>query len=189
MLLVVPLEGNRAVCTFLVVIVVALVFVEHKTAVSTRIDAQFEVVPRLLTHILHLRTQGQNATGTHEHRHAVERRLKGDIPSALVCLVGPEIIPRSTLRQVLHGSLRGREVDGSDGRTVGHGLTVPPCHGIRADDLFLRILRVDDGCGKDATTEHKLVGHVPHLLVAGEVAEQRTHVAVVVARHLPGRAI
>ena len=51
------------------------------------------------------------------------------------------------------------------------------------------------GVAKTATADEiksayrKLAMNVPHFLVAGKVAEQRTQIAVVVARHLPGGAI
>ena len=49
---VIPLEGDGAVCTVLVSIAVALILVEGKGAVGTRVYANLEVVPRLLTNVL-----------------------------------------------------------------------------------------------------------------------------------------
>ena len=145
LLAVVPLESDGGVGTLLVVVVVAFVLIEREATIGTRIDAHLEVIPSLLANILHLRTEGKDAACTYEHRHAVECGLEGHVLSTLVLLVGPEVIPGSTLWQVLCGGLRGGEVYASYGGTIRHRLAIPACHSIRADNLFLCILCLHDG--------------------------------------------
>ena len=187
--LVVPMESDSGILAFLVVVVVALVLVESEVAIGTRLNAYLEVIPSLLAYILHIRTEGQDAACTHEHRNTVERGLEGHVLTTCVVLACPEVVPSGSLRQVFRSSLCSGEVDGSIIAAVCSILTIPTCHGIGADDFFLGVLWVHDRGSKDATTKHELIGHVPHLLIVSEVAEQRTHVAVVVRGDLPGGAI
>ena len=110
--------------------------------------------------------------------------------AALVLPACPEIIPGSTLGQVFCGGLRGMPVDTACLFLVAADVfLIPAGHGIFLDDLLLGVLCLDDGGCQDATAEHKLIGHVPHLLVGSKVAEQRAQVALVVGGHLSGDTI
>ena len=111
---VVPMERDGGIDAVLVVVAVSLVLVEREVAVGTRIEPDLQIVPCLLTHILHLRTKGQNAAGTHEHRHSRERGLKRHMLSASIRFARPEVIPHGTLGQILGDALRLFPVDGSN---------------------------------------------------------------------------
>ena len=69
---VVPPECNSGIIALLIVVVVAIVLIKGEGTVGTGIDTNLEVVPCLLTNVLHLRPEGQDAAGTYEHRHTVE---------------------------------------------------------------------------------------------------------------------
>ena len=51
---VIPLEENRGIGAFLISVAVALVLVKQERAVGTRIDTDLELIPSLLSDILHL---------------------------------------------------------------------------------------------------------------------------------------
>ena len=102
-----PLEGDGGVGALLILIAVAFIFIEEERAVGTRIDTDLKLIPCLLTYILHLGGEGQDAASTYKHRHKVEWSWDGDALSTLVLLISPEIIPCSTFRQVFGGSLWG----------------------------------------------------------------------------------
>ena len=45
---IIPGHGNLCISSFLVIVIVELVLVKHKTAVSTRVNTESQVIPRLL---------------------------------------------------------------------------------------------------------------------------------------------
>ena len=107
--------------------------------------------------------------------------------STTIGLARPEVVPESSLRQILRNGLRRAPVDNQF--AVLH---FSPCFiavPLKGTQNFLCVLRIEDGGSQDAAAEHELVGHIPYLLVGSKVAEQRTQVALIVGGHLPGGAV
>ena len=70
--------------TLFVVIVVALILIERKRSIGTRIDTDFKLIPRLLRTVLYIRTEWQDGTCLDEYRHDVDRTKALDILLGIV---------------------------------------------------------------------------------------------------------
>ena len=186
------MESNSGIHALLIVVVIALVLIESEVSILAWIYTHLKVAPILLANILHLLAQWDDAASSDKHWHTVKPCLQRELLTAVHLLVCPEVIPVSSLWKILRCLARGTEnvfVFVFVIVFVLYLLLVPSSHGIVLDNLLLSVLRLCDRSSKDALTEHELIGNVPCLLVAGKVAEQWTHVAAIVACHLPCKTI
>ena len=96
---IVPAQFDGSVGTLLVAVAVALVIVQCKGSIGTRIHVDGERQVRLRCTVLrHLRSRHQRAT-THEERQSVQRCIRHYPLSACVHLASPEVHPcGSTIR-------------------------------------------------------------------------------------------
>ena len=86
--------------------------------------------------------------------------------AALIKLFCEEVVPRSTLWKVFFNCLFYGEIDSFVVSAFFNIVVfVPACHGIGLDYLFVGVLCLVYWRSKQGRTKHKLVSHVPHILV------------------------
>src|ERR1700722_12375388 len=95
-----PTHRNESVRSFLIVVVVSLIFVDIELAIRAGINTKFNWSRRHLVCVLNLRTQGQNRSGWNEERNAIQGSGSLDVLFTFHGLSGPEVIPDGGSRQV-----------------------------------------------------------------------------------------
>ena len=78
---------------FFIIVAVTLVFIESERAIGSRIDFQFESVPRLFGGKLNIRTYRYYTAGSCEDRNGLDSDRIFDSLTALIFLTAIEIIP------------------------------------------------------------------------------------------------
>src|SRR5580658_7912891 len=96
---IVPLDRDGGIHALLVIVVIALVFVEREAASRAAIDAQFDGVRRLLGGIFDIGPHGHDGSRAYIQRQAVERSRRVDGSPAIDGVTGPKVVP-FRLRQV-----------------------------------------------------------------------------------------
>ena len=76
-LFVVPRKRDGGISTFLIIIIIILVFIQQELAVCPRINTYLQIVPFLFRSILYVRSYRKNTTRLHIQRNDVNRSLFG----------------------------------------------------------------------------------------------------------------
>src|ERR1039458_918478 len=99
LLCVVPMEPGNGACALLIGIGRTVVGEEREAAVGARVDADLRNRLQLMR-VFDRSSQGNDGTGSDEQGNGVDRSIDSDRPAALQALVGPEVKPIGSGRQV-----------------------------------------------------------------------------------------
>src|SRR5580698_3111107 len=95
-----PVDRYYGVLAFLVVIAIACVFIKIELSVGATIDTEFDGTGRILCGVFDRWTQRKNRSRTHEEWHAIQGRIRFDLPAARDQFTGPEVVPSGRCRKV-----------------------------------------------------------------------------------------
>src|SRR5690554_2534282 len=181
---IVPTEVDGRINPLFVIIVVVLIFVKRKFAVSTFINPNFELAPVLLFSILHFWSYGQYASGFHVQGKVVQTSNARAFLSTLIIFVGPEIEPIGTSRQINPGTFFLGEIDchTCGASSVGPGPSIPLCLLLY---FFRRILGMNYRGNQKRFSKHKLIRQIPYFFIVGKIHDQSTHKTRLLVRYLP----
>src|SRR5690606_18328995 len=175
LLVVIPEESYSRIDSLLIVVIIPLIFIQHKLCICTFIYPDLKFIPWLFFSILHLRTNRNDASGFNIKGDLINGCLNGNFPTAFKYHIAIIVIPISTCRQVYVVTLCSCKVHVDVFCIKLTPNPVPSFFCLGIVNILRCILSIDDRSNKNRTTKHILVRKIPDFLVMGEVHGKSSH--------------
>lgn len=97
-LFVIPFHQDGCVSTFFIIIIIKFIFIKGKFRISTRIDANRQIIPLLFCRVLHCWSPRKDRSRTYINRHNINGYFPLDRLPAFQSLPGPKVCPVCSFR-------------------------------------------------------------------------------------------